>query len=236
MWILALAAHAHECDTFDPAELDALPVPSVLVLGERHGVKDDMKKALQAVDALADRGVPVTLAMEAVHEVNQPVLDRFSAGEIKSGKLPDALDWSKTWGFPWKPYKKLVTASKRGVPVVASGLKLGPKPEDRELQIPDGYDAFLKAMMGGDNHGMKPEMAARFTTSMTWRDFRIAELAVSGWSGEGVLVILTGKGHIEGGMGTNWQLRHLTEAPVTSVVLGHDGARCEPGDRLWEDG
>jgi hypothetical protein len=82
---------------------------------------------------------------------------------------------------------------------------------------------------------MAPDVAARFTTSMAWRDFRIAELAMNGWTGEGFLVVLTGRGHIEGSMGTNWQLEHLTEAPITSVVLGHEDARCNPGDRVWAD-
>lgn len=233
MFLLTALAHAHDCATFTSADLDALPMPFVLVLGERHGHKGDLKTALQIVDRLDERG-PVTLAIEAVHESNQPVIDRFTAGEIKAGKLPAALDWSETWGFPWKPYKPLVTAAARGTPVVAAGLKLGPKPEDREVQIPEGYDAFLKQMMGGHGHGMDEAMAARFTTSMAWRDFRIGELAVQGWSGEGALVVLTGKGHVEGGMGTNWQLGRLTEAPVTSVVLGHEDARCEPGDTVWE--
>lgn len=227
-------ALAHTCDEFQPSELAALQPPAIVVLGERHGDKSDMQRARQAIDELAMRG-SVTLALEAVHEVNQPVLERFAAGEVKTGKLPAELDWSETWGFPWKPYKPLVTLSRRGVTVVAAGLKLGPKPDDREVQIPEGYDAYLKEMMGAHGASMAPDVAARFTTSMAWRDFRIAELAMNGWTGEGFLVVLTGRGHIEGSMGTNWQLEHLTEAPITSVVLGHEDARCNPGDRVWAD-
>ena len=48
-------------------------------------------------------------------------------------------------------------------------------------------------------------------------------------------MVLTGRGHIEGGMGTNWQLPKLVDVPVHSVVLGHHGARCLPGDRLLAD-
>jgi uncharacterized iron-regulated protein len=236
LWIAA--AFAHTCDDITLDELVERPAPAVLVLGERHGNKSDMKRAYGVVQELVASGEPVTLAMEAVHEDNQPVLDAFEAREFGKGKLPRKLDWSKTWGFPWKPYKKLVTSSRKGVNVVAAGLKLGPKPDDREVEIPEGYDAFLMDIMGAHGHGMDPEMKARFSTSMAWRDFRIAELAVEGWDGNGYLVILTGKGHIEGGMGTNWQLPKLEkvgETPVVSAVLDHEGARCLEGDRVWAD-
>ncbi|MEZ4322739.1 MAG: ChaN family lipoprotein [Myxococcota bacterium] len=231
-WIAA--ALAHTCEDVELAEIVDRPAPAVVILGERHGSKDDMKRALSVVEALAARG-PVTLAMEAVHESNQGVLEQYVSGEVKTGKLPDALHWSKTWGFPWKPYKKLVTAGKRGIPVVAAGLDLGKKPDGIEIELPEGYDAFLAKSMEGHMHQMSEEIRARFATSMAWRDFRIGELAVKGWSGEGYLVILVGRGHVEGGMGTNWQVPKLVEAPVFSVVLNHDDARCLEGDRVWSD-
>ncbi|MCB9692136.1 MAG: ChaN family lipoprotein [Alphaproteobacteria bacterium] len=229
---LLAAAVAHECDEVALDELTSVEAPAVVVLGERHGARDDMKRALAVVEALRARG-PVRLAMEAVHESNQGVLDAYAKGELKTGHLPRELRWDETWGYAWKPYKKLVTASRSGVQVVAAGLDLGPKPADREVEIPDGYDAFLKEAIGGHAHQMSEEVRARFATSMAWRDFRIGELAAEGWDGQGFLVLLTGRGHVEGGLGTTWQLPKLVEAPVTSVVLDHDGARCHPGDRVW---
>lgn len=233
--VLVSLASAHPCDEVALDELVAVESPAVFVLGERHGARPDMKKARALVRALQDRDAPVRLAMEAVHESNQEVLDAFSAGELKRRELPAELRWDDTWGFAWGPYKKLVSSSREGVEVVAAGLDLGPKPDDREIEVPEGYDAFLKEIMGPHAHGMSPEVKARFTTSMAWRDFRIAELAVQDWSGAGYLVVLTGRGHVEGGLGTSWQLPRLHEAPVHSVVLAHDGARCGPGDRVWVD-
>ncbi|MCB9674162.1 MAG: ChaN family lipoprotein [Alphaproteobacteria bacterium] len=228
------AALAHTCEDVGLEEIVARGAPAVIVLGERHGSKTDMKRALSVVQSLADKG-PVTLAMEAVHESNQGVLDAFAKGDVKAGALPAELKWSETWGFPWKPYKKLVTSSKNGVTVIAAGLDLGPKPEEREIEVPEGYDAFLKESMGAHAHQMSEEVQARFATSMAWRDFRIAELAATPWNGEGYLVVLAGRGHLEGGLGTNWQLPKLVEAPVFSVVLNHEDARCLEGDRVWAD-
>ena len=230
MLILA-AAWAHDCAEVDVATLAATPAPAVIVLGERHGEKADLKLALTLIRALQQRG-PVTLAMEAVHERNQPVIDQFATGQIKPGKLEAALEWDETWGYSYAAYKKLVTGSRTGIAVVGAGLALGPKPEDREVPMPDGYAEKLMKSIESHAHLMKPEVRERFPVSMTWRDFRIGELGVKSWSGQGYLVVLTGRGHVEGGEGTNWQLERMQDQPVYSALLAHDGALCEPGDRI----
>jgi len=228
------AAWAHTCEDIELAELVDQPSPAVIILGERHGEKADMKRARAVVRALAAKA-PVTLAMEAIHEKNQPVIQSYAAGEIKLRKLEDELNWSKTWGFNWKAYKKLVAASDEGVPVVAAGLDLGPKPEEQELELPEGYHDFLMEAMEGNGHEMSDEIKARFATSMAWRDFRIAELAINGWDNKGYLVILVGRGHVEGSMGTNWQAAKRVQVPVISAVLDHGDARCLDGDRVWAE-
>lgn len=232
--LIVAAALAHDCPAADLDALATLQAPAVIVLGERHGEKQDMKRAQELVERLQERG-PVTLAMEAVHESNQAVLDRYAAGEVKTGKLPNELRWSDTWGFSFKAYKKLVTGSRRGWAVVAAGLDLGPKPDDREVPMPEGYAERMMKAIESHAHLMKPEVRDRFPVSMAWRDFRIGELAMQGWSGDGYLVVLTGKGHVEGGQGTNWQLSQLTEAPVHSVMLAHEDAACMEGDQVWPD-
>lgn len=233
MWWMAVAA-AHTCGDIAPDEITSVEAPAVIVLGERHGEKVDMKRAWSVVSTLA-KEAPVTLAMEALHESNQGVMDRYAEGVVKTGKLADELHWGDTWGFSFKPYKKLVTSSKKGVTVVAAGLDLGPKPEGREIPIPEGYREFLMEGMKEHAHMMSEEVRARFHVSMAWRDFRIGELAAEAWSGEGYLVVLVGRGHVEAGMGTNWQLEQLVDAPVISVVLNHEDAQCFDGDRVWAD-
>ena len=220
------------CDTVSINALTQLNGPAVLVLGERHGSKKDLKRAYKIATGLAERQY-VTVALEAVHEDGQPTLDAFSISWVTARDLPSELDWDQRWGFPYRPYKNLVEASTDNLDVVAAGLTLGPKPGDVELSIPPDYTTFLSDYMGTHTHGeMPPEMAERFTTSMTWRDFRIAELAVNGWGGEGVLVVVAGRGHVEGQRGTNWQLERLVDVPVYSAILSKKDARCFAGDRL----
>jgi len=225
---LALAA---PCPAVSSSDLAQLAPPAVLVLKERHGDRGDLRRARRVIRKLARRG-PVALALEAAHEDNQPALDRFQAGELGLRELREALRWSETWGFPWRPYRRLFALHRRGVQLVAAGLTLGPAPDDREVPIPDGYDEVLAAVLAA--HGGTPDtaMKARFARSMAWRDLRIGELALGGFDGRGVLVILTGRGHVEGGRGTPWQLRRLGAPPVHTALLAQPDGACEPGDRV----
>jgi hypothetical protein len=141
------------------------------------------------------------------------------------GQLPQATDWSTTWGHAFGPYKRVFRAP---ASFVAAGLPLGPAPEGREVPVPEGYRTRLSPM--ATKHGMDPE---RFVTSMAWRDLGIAEQALAGWTGEGFLVVLTGRGHVSEGDGVSWQLAQgLTDVPAHDFLLAAEG--CATGDGvLW---
>jgi hypothetical protein len=179
---------------------------------------------------LARRG-PVTLALEAAHSDHADAVTAFNAGDTSSRALRLGLRWEQTWGFAWRPYRRLFAMRRVGVRFVAAGLKLGPPPEGREVAIPDGYGERLAAVLAAHGGALDEAAQSRFARSMAWRDLRIGELAVAGWGGEGVLVILTGRGHVEGGVGTAWQLARIDERPIQAALLAATSA-CEPGDRL----
>lgn len=231
LWLLAGIAAASECEFVSFKDVVDVEGPTVLVLGERHGHQPDLRRAMRVVDTLA-RTQPVTLAIEAVHHEQQPVLDAFARGDSRASDLPELMDWDTMWGFRWRPYEPLVTASLVGVKVVAAGLDLGPKPDDAEVNLPSNYMDILRPALAG--HDMPLESEQRFVTSMAWRDFGIARAAIEHWDGRGVLVVLTGRGHVEGGKGVTFQAGQLTDAKIQSVVLARGGAPpCWPGDRIW---
>lgn len=232
MWWWLAAALAQDCERVSLGELVSVPAPAVIVLGERHGMQPDLGRAMRVVRKLAAQGARVTVALEAVHERYQPVLDRYAEGRVGADDLPDMLDWDSSWGFAWAPYAPLVRAHDVGATVVAAGLTLGPRPEGEAVPLPPSYMDILGPAMGG--HPLQPGEEGRFVQAMAWRDHRIAELALQGWDQRSYLVIVTGRGHVEGGKGVTWQLARMTQAPVSSVVLakGPD-APCYPGDRIW---
>jgi hypothetical protein len=235
IWLLVSAAWAQSCEEIGFADVVNVPAPAVIVLGERHGTQPDLARATRVVRTLAKQG-NVTLALEAVHQKFQPALDEYGDGKLEPAELREKLDWDNSWGFPWEPYERLVTAAVYGVKVVAAGPTLGPPPADApEFPIPAGYYGILSDAMAG--HEVPVERQSDFVRSMAWRDFSIADAGLDAWDGQGYLVIVTGRGHVEGGKGTTWQADQRVEAPVHGFVLawGEDPP-CYAGDKVWKKG
>ncbi len=213
-----------DCDCVAVEAMEAIEAPAIVVLGERHADRSDLKLARRAIDALAERA-PVTVALEAVDGRKQEALDQLGNGGLRLGALDDATDWGATWGHAFGPYKTVFRAA---VPFVAAGLPLGPAPEGREVPVPDGYRTKLGPM--AEHHGMDPE---RFVSSMAWRDLGIAEQALQGWGGDGFLVVLAGRGHVSEGLGISWQIgQGLSEVPIHDFLLDAEG--CATGDAVLQ--
>lgn len=230
IWLWSLLAAAG-CE---PVTVDALTAgdkPVVVVLGERHGHRKELRRAARVVEALAGNG-PVTVALEAVHGDQQDAADAL-AEHGRRRRFKQESDWKATWGYRLGAYWPVLRQARDGVVLVGAGLDLGPAPDERDVPIPEGYAEQLAEAMEG--HDMPAEVAARFTRSMAWRDLRIAEQAVEGWDGRGALVILTGRGHVEGGRGVTWQLDEFTDAPVRAALLDAEDATCEAGARALTD-
>ncbi|MCO4745650.1 MAG: ChaN family lipoprotein [Proteobacteria bacterium] len=235
MWTLLLgAALAGDCQEIGFNDILAVEAPAVIVLGERHGTQPDLARATRLMRNLHERA-PVTLALEAVHEDYQAQLDSFAEGQIEIDAVEAALSWEESWGFAFAPYARLVTAATAGVHVLAAGTTLGKAPEDARYPIPSGYMTVLRDAMSG--HEMPLDMEERFVRSMAWRDYKIASLATGPWDQTGYLVIVTGRGHVEGGKGVAWQAEQSVDVPVKSFVLAWGKEPpCYPGDSVWKPG
>lgn len=223
-----IAAQAGTCTPTTLGTLGQVPAPAVFVLGERKGTQPDLARASRLVARLRATGSPVTVALQAVNVEKQPVLDRYAQGEIPPEDLSGRLDWYSTWGFPYPPYTKLVTAANGGAEVLGVGVPFARKPPDRPGALPPGYRAVLADAMGG--HYMPVELEDEFVQTVAWFDQRVAKASIEGWSGHGYLVVLADRTHVEGGKGISWQLQRMTKAPVFAVLLGDPG-RCYDGDQ-----
>lgn len=237
LWLMAAAAAQDGlCEPIGLGDVLNVQAPAVIVLGERHGTEPDLSRATRVVRALLATGEPVTVALEAVHQKYQPVLDDYAAGKVDPLELETKLEWKDAWGFPFAPYSKLVMSSGEGAKVVAAGLDLGPAPADApKYPIPPGYSEILESAMGG--HQVPPGAEPSFIASMAWRDYAIGDLATKSWDGQGFLVVVTGRGHVEGGKGVGWQLDQRLDVPVTSYVLAWGKQPpCFEGDLVWRLG
>ena len=237
-WVLFAAwAQAHDkpsqsetaCLGISASEWSATSSPHIVVLGERHGVRRDLRKASKIIRRLAREG-RVTVALEAVRARHQPALERLSNGEITASQVEGEVEWSKNWGHSFSAYRPVLTV--KGVRFVAAGPPLEKKPEHAEIPVPEEYDARLREVALG--HGMSEDDVPGFSASMAWRDYRIAELALEHWDGAGFLVLVAGRGHVQGGRGITWQLdQGLSDTPWSSALLAR-GDQCNGGDRFLQ--
>ncbi|MCB9679942.1 MAG: ChaN family lipoprotein [Alphaproteobacteria bacterium] len=229
-WLLSTAL-AQDCTTVHARDLLDVPAPAVLVLGERHGMRKDLGRATKIARALAAKD-DVRVALEAVDRRFDAALGAYAHGVLDADDLERKLDFPATWGFPYRVYAPLVRASAFGAEVVGVGLKLGPKPDDVSLPVPPRYIDLLRPAMG--DHEIPLGMEQDFVQAMAWRDYGLASKALQGWDGKGYLVLVVGRGHVEGGKGVAWQASRLTDVPVHSFVLAATpDMPCYAGDQVW---
>jgi len=228
MWFLLAQLAFGACTPTRIGQLAAQPAPSVLVLGERRGVAQDARRAYTIGKRLSKRG-PVTLALQAVPVELQGALDAHAAGHLTDEQLLAQVDLTTHWGFDVPAYHKLLFAGRTlGWKLVAVGVEPEPVPEGAVVPLPPAYMHVL-----GDTMGENPvpvELEGSFSAMVAYIDHRVARRAVEAWSGEGYLLILADRLHVEGAKGISWQASLLTEAPALSVLLAASDTPCYTGD------
>jgi hypothetical protein len=230
IWSLVAVASAQQtCEKTSLGKLAALPTPGVFVLGERKGTLPDLARARKLVLKLLKRG-PVTVAVQAIRREHQAELDAYTSGSVLVGALPATLDWENTWGFPFEAYVPLLETSADGAKLVAIGQDYALRPQDAELTVPPGYIHVLADGMG--DSPVPAELESTLAQTVAWADHRFAAAAIEAWDGQGALVIVVDRYHVEGGMGVQWQARTLTDKGVEAAILANADSRCYPGDKL----
>lgn len=230
---LSLAsAQTPSCEKIGLPDLLQIEAPAVLVLGERKGMWPDLLRAERLVARLNTRDA-VTLALEAVSPDKQPVLDAFEAGEGRLSELPELLEWGASWGHAWSSYQGLFQYGQSGVEFVGIGHPPSLRPAEVPIPLPPGYLYVLLDAMG--EHALPVDLEPRFVQTVAWRDYQLAKTAIEQWSGEGYLLILADRLHVEGSLGIGFQAQRMTDAAVHNVLLANAQTPCYAGDMVWRD-
>lgn len=79
--------------------IDELASRSVVLLGETHDDDGHHRWQLDTVTALADRRQDIALGFEMFPRRVQPVVDRWSGGQLDEASFLAAVDWPRIWGF-----------------------------------------------------------------------------------------------------------------------------------------
>ena len=228
MWLIVSTLAYGACTPTSLSLLAAQSAPSVLVLGERRGMAVDAKRATKLAKKLSKRG-PVTLALQAVPVDLQETLDAHAAGRLTDEQLLAKVDLVEHWGFDVPAYDALLLAgSTWGAKVVAVGVPPEHPAPGVIVPLPPAYMHVLGDTMG--EHPIPVEMEGRFTSMVAYTDHRVAARAIDAWGGEGFLLIVADRLHVEGAKGISWQASLLTEHSSASVLLDASETPCYSGD------
>jgi uncharacterized iron-regulated protein len=109
---IALPYHLVDGETgkpLDDAAFDQrLQAARVIYVGEEHPNPHHHAVEIAVLERAAGLDPSLALGLEMLPRTLQAPLDRFVAGELDEAGFLEAVDWSKTWGYPWGFYAPLL--------------------------------------------------------------------------------------------------------------------------------
>ena len=223
-----------------------------VLLGETHDRYDIHRWQLHVAASLLASDQPLVMGFEMFPRRVQPVLDAWVAGKLDTADFLNQSEWANVWGFPAELYLPLFHFCRQfRVPMKALNCrrtlvtdvgKLGwdAIPEsDRDGVTPAkpataAYRQYLFDITGGGSPTRKASSAEspdfdRFVRAQqTWdRAFACGIADILRDMPEAMVIGIIGRGHLEFGHGTPFQLADLHIADV-AVLLPSDDASFDP--------
>lgn len=206
----------------------AATAPAVL-LGERHDSADHHRWQLHTLAALHAFNPDLAVGMEMFPRSVQPVLDRWSAGQLTEAELLRDTNWPKVWGYDARFYLPILHFARMNrLPVIALNVDRGlvsrtaregwaaiPAAEREGVgdpaPPPPSYTKRLREAMAA--HGAnerRSDSFQRFVEAQSVWDRAMAErIADTRRQTNRSVVAILGQGHIEGRDGVPHQLADL---------------------------
>lgn len=228
--------------------MQAMARKRVVLLGETHDVAEIHRWQLQVTACLHLLRPQMAVGFEMFPLRIQPVLDAWVAGEMDTATFIERSEWAQVWGFDPELYLPLfhfcrqqwvkMLALNCHRPLVTRVGQVGWEAtpvEERDRVTPsapatDGYRDYLAAITGRFSGSAKPEAMAperfdRFVRAQQcWdRSFacRIADHLAEA-TDDPLVVGIIGRGHLEYGHGTPFQLRDLGVENVAVLLPATD--------------
>ena len=210
----------------------------IVYVGETHDNPASHRLQLEVLTAMADRYPgQVSLGMEMFNTEQQPVLDRWVAGEIEEKTFLKESDWYGNWRMDFAYYKDLLDfARERQIPVIALNAPkdlvaaVGETPLDEmsqdlkdrlpEMDMTDPYQRAMSEAVFAD-HPVGEQEVQRFVRVQTlWDEIMAAnvteELKQKGPAHR--MVVLAGGNHVRYGFGI--PRRVFRRLPTSYTLIG----------------
>lgn len=210
----------------------------VVFVGETHDNPASHRLQEDILRALSERNPGrVTLAMEMFTPAQQPILDRWSAGELDEKEFLKQVDWYHNWRMNFAYYRPLLEFCRdRRIPVLALNAdkdikqKVGRMPFDAlspadRARLPemDRDDPYQRAMVEAvfSDHDMGGGMLDGFQRVQTlWDETMAANLAtyLEAQGPEHQVMVVAGGNHVRYGFGI--PRRMFRRTPASYLLVG----------------
>ena len=216
---------------------------AVVLLGESHDQAEHHRWQLHTITALFSHRPDMVLGFEMFPRRVQPVLDRWSKGELSESDFLREVDWAQIWGFAAELYLPLFNFSRmHRLPmlalnidratnrrVAAQGLASVPSTEREGVGDPVPassfyrdrlFEWFKKHPAAGQDARAASERFERFVCAQQFWDRAMAEaIADAHRDARHPLVVgIMGSGHIEYRDGVPHQLAALGADDVATAL------------------
>jgi uncharacterized iron-regulated protein len=223
-----------------------------VLLGETHDRYDIHRWQLHVIASLSALRDRMAVAFEMFPRSVQPALDRWVAGEVSLDAFLEESRWAEVWRFDPALYVPIFHFCRQfRVPMLAVNCRRALVTEVGKLgwdAIPAGErDGVTPAVPATPEHrqylfditgGGRPDRAAqsagapefdRFVRAQqTWdRAFACGISDSLGADPERLVIGIIGRGHLEFGHGTPYQLRNLGVKDI-GILLPHDIDQASP--------
>jgi uncharacterized iron-regulated protein len=229
-----------------------LAAARVVYVGEQHPSAAHHRAQLRAIQALHARDKNLVVGMEMFDRSYQPVLDRWSAGELDESEFLRRTHWYANWRFDFALYRPILDYVKANrLRLVALNLPFNIPPKIRvggTEFLSDYEKGFLPERVDTANarhrefvqqvfqqHPFPPSVRFEdfFLAQCVWEDVMAESVARE--LGSGSMVVLAGNGHIQFKYGIPERAFSRTGAPFRTVVLVSPGEETPAGiaDYVW---
>lgn len=228
-----------------------LATADVIYIGESHTIDRHHSIQLGVLQELAARGIAATLCMEQLLAADQPIIDRFNAGEITFDQLAAEKDWAKKWRN-YADYRALCEfAQQHDMPLralnappeliraVSRGGGLDKLPPDQRAQLPADivlddapYERLMNLQLAVhaamDPARLRPVFEAQVARDETMAANIALARTLAGPDGKPRLaVVAIGSGHIRYGLGTPDRVRRRLPGIVDRIILATESGQLK---------
>ena len=229
------------------AMFDNIERVQAVYVGETHDNPASHRLQLDVLRHLATANPgKVSLAMEMFTPEQQPVLDRWTAGELGEKEFLKEVGWFKNWRMNFALYRDLLTFCKNNqIQVLALNAnkelqkKVGRVPFDKltaeeQAQLPelDQNDPYQRAMVEAvfSDHKMGTNMLDGFQRVQTLWDETMAQNVAAHLKSVGKdhqVVVVAGGNHVRYGYGI--PRRVFRRVPASYLLIGSREIRIADG-------